>query len=114
MQNFDFSDPDMPNSKRTSTVVPQQALFFMNSAMSVDVTRKIVARPEVTEAADALGRVFGIYRIIFQRPPTPQEIQLAYQFIGIDQKAVPQLLAEPAPNTPQGIRSREAEGARKK
>jgi hypothetical protein len=86
MQNFDFSDPDMPNSKRTSTVVPQQALFFMNSPMAVDVTRKIVAQPEVAGASDALGRLFGIYRIIFQRPPTQAEIQLAYQFVGNEAK----------------------------
>ena len=82
MQNFDFSDPDMPNSKRTTTIVPQQALFFMNSAMSVDVTRRIVARPEVTNAPDALNRLFSIYRIIFQRPPSQTEIKLAYQFVG--------------------------------
>ncbi|MGB8166205.1 MAG: PSD1 and planctomycete cytochrome C domain-containing protein [Chthoniobacteraceae bacterium] len=82
MQFFDFSDPDMPNSKRTSTVVPQQALFFMNSPMSVDVTRKITARPEVAAAPSAQERVFGIYRIIFQRPPTPAELELAYKFVG--------------------------------
>jgi hypothetical protein len=89
MQNFDFSDPDMPNSKRTSTIVPQQALFFMNSPMSVDVTRKIVARPEVAAAPSAQERLFGIYRIIFQRPPTPAEIQLAYQFVGEEAKTAP-------------------------
>src|SRR5207244_4011402 len=37
MEQFDFADPDMANSKRTATIVPQQALFFMNSPMSVDV-----------------------------------------------------------------------------
>ena len=41
MQPFDFSDPDMPNSLRTTTVVPQQALFLMNSPMSVDVARRM-------------------------------------------------------------------------
>ena len=40
MAHFDFSDPDMPNSKRTTTIVPQQALFLMNSPMAVDVARK--------------------------------------------------------------------------
>ena len=103
MQSFDFSDPDMPNSKRTTTIVPQQALFLMNSPMSVDVARKIVARPEVSGATDALGRVFAIYRIIFQRPPSPQELHLAYQFVGIDAKQPPE--AQPAPTSPDGIRA---------
>src|SRR6185503_10935038 len=77
MAQFDFSDPDMPNSKRTSTVVPQQALFLMNSPMAIDVARKILARPEVLNAPDNLGRIFAIYRVIFQRTPKPEEIQLA-------------------------------------
>ncbi len=99
MQNFDFSDPDMPNSKRTSTIVPQQALFFMNSPMAVDVSRKIVARPEVTGAGDARGQLFGIYRILFQRPPTLTEIELAYQFVVREEKnASP---ASPVTSSPQ-------------
>src|SRR4030095_10673714 len=47
MSHFDFSDPDMPNSKRASTIVPQQALFLMNSPMSADVARAVVARADV-------------------------------------------------------------------
>ncbi len=82
MLSFDFSDPDMPNSKRTTTVVPQQALFLMNSSMSVDVARKIVARPEVAAASADYARVAAIYRVIFQRSPTAQETQMALQFLG--------------------------------
>src|SRR6202012_5148176 len=81
MQQFDFSDPDMPNSRRASTTVPQQALFLMNSAMSVDVARHIVARPEVAGAPDELARVIGLYNVIFQRNPAPKEIQIAMVFL---------------------------------
>jgi Protein of unknown function (DUF1553)/Protein of unknown function (DUF1549)/Planctomycete cytochrome C len=91
MQTFDFSDPDMPNSRRATTVVPQQALFLMNSAMSVDVARRIVARPEVIAADDDLGKVFAIYHVIFQRNPKPMEIQLALQFVGNEAKNQPQV-----------------------
>jgi hypothetical protein len=89
MQNFDFSDPDMPNSLRATTIVPQQALFLMNSPMAVDVARRIVARPEVAEAKDDLGKVFALYRVIFQRNPKPMEIQLALQFVGTETKDQP-------------------------
>jgi hypothetical protein len=85
MQQFDFSDPDMPNSRRASTTVPQQALFLMNSPMSVDVARRIVARPEVAGASDPISAVCGIYRIVFQRNPTPREIQMAVEFVGKEQ-----------------------------
>jgi hypothetical protein len=89
MQQFDFSDPDMPNSKRTSTTVPQQALFLMNSAMSVDVARRIAARPEVAGAADGLARVIGLYNVVLQRNPKPIEIQLAMQFVATEMKSQP-------------------------
>ena len=82
MAQFDFSDPDMPNSKRTTSVVPQQALFLMNSPMAVDVARRIIDRPEVASAPDNLGRIFAIYRVIFQRDPKPEEIRMALQFVG--------------------------------
>ena len=36
---FDFANPDLHIPQRPSTTVPQQALFFMNSAMSADVAR---------------------------------------------------------------------------
>lgn len=80
MQQFDFSDPDMTNTKRTSTIVPQQALFFMNSAMSVDVARKVTSRPEFVEAKDDYARVRAIYQVIFQRTPRPEEVKLAAEF----------------------------------
>ena len=97
MSQFNFSDPQMPNSKRISTIVPQQALFLMNSPMSVDVARRIIARPEVASVPDDLGRVFAIYRIMFQRNPTPQEIRLAFEFVGREIKLQPGLenAAEP-------------------
>ena len=81
MANFDFSKPDMANSKRTTTIVPQQALFLMNSPMTVDVVRRIIARPEFSSARDDRGKVVALYRILFQRNPTPPEFQLALTFV---------------------------------
>ena len=81
MAHFDFSDPDMPNSKRNSTVVPQQALFLMNSPMAVDIARKVLQRPEVTSAPYELNRIMALYRIIFQRSATQQEVMMAQAFL---------------------------------
>ncbi len=81
MQLFDFSDPDMPNSKRTTTVVPQQALFLMNSPMAVSVSRRILARPEIAKQTAEIYRIAALYRVIFQRAPSPREIQLGINFV---------------------------------
>ena len=71
----------MTNTHRISTIVPQQALFFMNSPMSVDVAREVTARPEFTAAPDDPGRVRALYTILFQRAPTDQEITWATDFM---------------------------------
>lgn len=81
MQHFDFGDPHMPNSKRTTTIVPQQALFLMNSPFAVDVARSVIGRPEVRNAPDDIQRIYAVYRIIVQRTPRPEETKLALDFL---------------------------------
>jgi hypothetical protein len=81
MEQFDFADPDMANSRRTSTIVPQQALFFMNSPMAVDVARKVTSRPEFVEARDDAARVAALYEVLYQRKPRPEEVQYAQDFL---------------------------------
>ena len=86
MAHFDFSNPEAPNSKRSTTIVPQQALFLMNSPMVVDVARSVLARPEVLNSRDNLNRIFNIYRIVLGRAPKPAEINFALEFIGKETK----------------------------
>jgi hypothetical protein len=82
LDQFDFADPDMANSKRTATIVPQQALFFMNSPMAVDVARKVTSRPEFLAAKDDAARVAALYEVLLQRAPRPEEVALALEFVG--------------------------------
>jgi cytochrome c553 len=81
MSHFDFANPDMPNSSRTTTIVPQQALFLMNSPMAVDVARRVVSRPEFVNAGLDNRRVMAIYKIMFQRQPTKDEVDMAMAFV---------------------------------
>jgi Protein of unknown function (DUF1553) len=81
MSQFDFSDPDMSNSKRSTTVVPQQALFMMNSPMAIDVSRRIVERPEFARQTTDDGRVRALFQILFQRLPRDVELALARTFL---------------------------------
>ena len=91
MGHFDFSDPDMPNSKRTATIVPQQALFIMNSPMAIDVARRVVARPEVRNERQDMRKIVAIYRILFQRQPLPDEIKMGMAFVANEAKKQPEI-----------------------
>ena len=70
MQSFDFSNPNMPNSKRTTTVVPQQALFLMNSPMAIDVARAITDSPFMAKVTKARDKIYCTYMTVFQRAPS--------------------------------------------
>ena len=96
LMQFDFANPNEPNSRRGATIVPQQSLFLMNSPFAIDVVRRIVEREEVKRAV-ARGRteeaVHSVYQVVFQRTPTPAELQKAVKFIQTEtaqQKAVEQ------------------------
>ncbi len=103
MAAFDFSNPQAPNSKRSTTIVPQQALFLMNSAMSVDVARKILARPEVktTKAGEVMSPAYqlirNVYWTVLQRSPRADEYQLAEKFIVAETKMKAQTEAAAKP-----------------
>jgi hypothetical protein len=96
MSHFDFSDPHMPNSKRTSTIVPQQALFLMNSPFTIDVARSIMKRKEVVEAPDVNRVIFRIYQIIYSRLPSREEATLAMEFVRKEKTAETQYAGEMA------------------
>lgn len=81
LSQFDFSNPEMVNSKRISTVVPQQALFFLNNSMTVDAARHLVNRKEVDEATDDDARITALYHILYQRVPEPREISWGKEYI---------------------------------
>ena len=102
LTQFDFADPEMTNTRRISTIVPQQALFFLNSPMSVDVARQVMARSEVTQAPDDAAKVRAIYLILFQRSPKPAEVTWATDFLlAANQIAPPVEPARPGPKRPQ-------------
>ncbi len=83
LTQFDYSDPNRPNSSRTSTIVPPQALFFMNSTLSADVARKVCSRSEFLHAANDVQRVAAIYKVLYQRKPHDAEVRLAAIFYKI-------------------------------
>jgi cytochrome c553 len=96
MTHFDFATPDMPTGKRYNTIVPQQALFMMNSPQVIDVTRNIVARPEFKTAKTDEARLEALYNIIYQRKARPEEIKLGLEFVHT-KSTDPVIIAQPQP-----------------
>ncbi|MEY3959180.1 MAG: hypothetical protein RJA37_1783, partial [Verrucomicrobiota bacterium] len=81
LSQFDYADPDAANSRRNSTIVPSQALFFMNNPISVEAARAVAARKDVTNAMSEDTRVTALYRAILQRRPSSNEVRLANEFL---------------------------------
>jgi hypothetical protein len=80
-RDFDFASPDTHSPLRYSTTVPQQALFMMNSGFVVEESRALVARPEIAGAKEGADRVRQIYRLLFGRAPTADEIALGARYV---------------------------------
>jgi len=68
MQQFDFADPDMANSKRTTPIVPQQAVLHeqpdeRGRGAEGHVATRVFSRHGWTRASRA------IYQVLFSEPP---------------------------------------------
>jgi cytochrome c553 len=87
LPTFDFASPDAHSPGRYSTVVPQQALFLLNSPLLIELARSLADRTDVKSAGAAADRVARIIEIALGRAPTSREAKLALDFIEQDQKA---------------------------
>ena len=94
LSQFDYSDPDATNSRRGSTIVPQQALFFMNNPLAIEVARTVASRPEILKGTSETQRITAMFRALFQRRPTNQEVKMAHDFLE-RQKSAPLLTVTP-------------------
>jgi len=80
-RSFDFASPDTHSPQRFTTTVPQQALFMMNSPFAVNQAKALAARPELAQEPEPARRVEKMYRILYGRSPTPDELWAAAEFI---------------------------------
>ncbi len=95
-QAFDFANPDLTTGKRESTVVPQQALFMMNSPLVVEQARNVVRRADFKTQAGATAHVDMLYKLIYQRSPSEIEMKLALDYLQSDAAAEWQTNAQSA------------------
>jgi hypothetical protein len=75
---FDLASPDQHSPQRFQTMVPQQALFLLNSPFVVEQSKALAART----TGSGPERVKAIYRLALGRNPTREESALAVEFVG--------------------------------
>ena len=91
-RTFDFAVPDATSPRRFVTTVPQQALFLMNSPFLHEQTRRLTASVPLPPndslatastgfAADQAEGIRQLYRRVLGRPPEPDELNLALEFV---------------------------------
>ena len=92
-RSFDFASPDAHTPQRYYTTVPQQALFLMNSPFAVEQARALAKRSEAAGTPDA--RVQQLYRTVFARPASKDEVRLGADFVSAMETAPPESDAIP-------------------
>jgi hypothetical protein len=93
---FDYPDPNITSEQRSVTNVPLQGLFFMNSDLVNSQADALAARL-LQEGSSDEDRIQRAYRIVFERPATPAEVQRGLQFLSKADGMFKRAQAEPAP-----------------
>jgi hypothetical protein len=85
---FDFPDPNETSPQRVATNVPIQQLFFLNSNF-VRTQAEFLAQ-RVAGASSERDKIEEIFRILFTRAPTAEEISKASGFLKAEGSSWPQ------------------------
>lgn len=80
-RTFDFASPDSTSPRRFMTTVPQQALFFMNSPLSIEQAKFTAAQLPIQSAADDSQRIKKLYQLIFARQPDASELSIGLNYL---------------------------------
>ena len=108
LNTFDYPNPNAPMGKRYETIVPQQALFLMNSPLVIEQVRNVVNRDAFKDADSDDARIRLLYELFFQRPPRDEEMRAGKEFVATFQ---PSNAAPQAPAQGQPGRGRRGGGA---
>jgi hypothetical protein len=77
---FDFPDANITSESRTETTVPQQQLFVLNSPFFVARSKALAARLQKLGADDG-ARVRLAYPIVYARPASDAEVEVATRYL---------------------------------
>jgi hypothetical protein len=81
-RTFDFGSTEVSNPSRPTTIVPQQALFLMNSPFVAEQARHLAQRSdEGSGSDDPETRIRWLYRTLLGRPPESIELEVGLRFL---------------------------------
>jgi hypothetical protein len=80
-RTFDFPDPTTTSPRRDQTTVAPQALFLMNHPFVIDAACGLLARPEIVAESDTDSKVQRLYRLIYGRPASHEDLLLTREFV---------------------------------
>ncbi|MBB6052146.1 DUF1553 domain-containing protein [Armatimonas rosea] len=83
-KTLDFATPDQSSPQRFKTIVPQQALFLMNSPLAADQARALAS---AVTGKDETEKVVVLYKRLLGRTPTKAELDLALSYLIAPDKA---------------------------
>ena len=87
---FDGADPNASSPQRSQSTVPTQALYFLNDPFLHAQAQALATR--LLAATDApRARLDLATRLLYSRPPSPEEVALAPSFLTETAAALPQL-----------------------
>jgi len=78
---FDFPDPNITSDRRTSTTVPLQQLFILNSDFLVQQARALAKRVNASGSSSEPDRIRSAFLLLFGREPSEAETELGLVFL---------------------------------
>jgi hypothetical protein len=78
---FDFANPNVVTGQRTTSTLPTQALYMMNSPFVQEQANAAAERLLAMDAADDTERLTILYRQALGRKPTDAEIRITLKFL---------------------------------
>jgi hypothetical protein len=80
-RTFDFPDPTTTSPRRDQTTVAPQALFLMNHPFMIELSRSILARPDIAVLGDTKRKVERLFRLVYGRTPSEAEFTTIREFL---------------------------------
>ncbi len=80
LEVFDFAEPSMVIGERESSNTPGQALYMLNNAFVLEQSDAL-ARRLLKEAETPTDRIRLAFELVYNRPPTEDEVKVSQQFL---------------------------------